>query len=439
MQKLISRVVVGVFLCSFSLLTSCKKDVKESKVSETLQVKPSEESDDQLEINGTGFGNELSSVKLSFNGKPATIKTVSDKKIIATIPTSDIKGPADLSINGITINLPVFSLWKTTVSTYAGTTVEGYADGNKDVAQFNGVEGIAVDTAGNLYIADANNNRIRKITIAGVVSTIAGTGVAGFADGIASVAMFSKPTGIAVDNNLNIYVGDKNNHRVRKITPAGIVSTLAGTGVAGLLNGSGSVAKFNTPCGLTLDASNNVYVADQVNNCIRKITPLGVVSMYAGTGNMGFQDGNALGSARFTYPSALVFDKLGNLFIADRLNNSIRKVSGGIVSTVAGNGWEGATDGTKPNVTFHFPSGITANSSNTLFVTDSDNDRIRRVSSIGVVSTYAGSLNGYQDGNASVALFEYPRSIAIDSKGILYVGEKTKIRKITRTSILIFQ
>ncbi|RYY26216.1 MAG: hypothetical protein EOO04_11000 [Chitinophagaceae bacterium] len=438
MQKVISRILVCLIISPFTLITYCKKDVKESPVSKTLQVKPSEDSEDQLEINGTGFGDEPSAVKLSFNGKTAQIQKIADNKIIATIPAGDIKGPASLSINGISVNLPVFNLWKTTVSTFAGTTVEGYADGDKDVAQFNGVEGIAVDADGNLYIADANNNRIRKITTAGVVSTIAGTGVAGFADGSGAVAMFSKPTGIAVDNNLNIYVGDRNNHRVRKITPAGIVSTLAGTGVAGLLNGSGLVAKFNTPCGVTLDASNNVYVADQVNNCIRKITPMGTVSMFAGTGNMGFQDGNALSSARFTYPNAVVFDKLGNLFIADRLNNSIRKVSGGIVSTVAGNGWEGAMDGVKPNVTFHFPTGITANSSNTLFVTDQDNHRIRRINSIGVTSTYAGSVQGYQDGAASVALFEYPRPIAIDSKGILYVGEKTKIRTIKRTSILIF-
>jgi len=437
MQKLISRVFVGVLLCSFSLLTSCKKNIKESEVSEIMQVKPSENSDDQLEISGIGFGNEPSVVKLSFNGKPATIQTVSDNKIIATIPANGIKGPANLSINGNSINIPVFNWWKTTVSTYAGTTAEGYADGDKAVAQFNGVEGIAVDAQGNLYIADAYNNRIRKITTAGVVSTIAGTGVAGFADGNASVAKFSKPTGIAVDANLNIYVGDRDNHRVRKITPSGIVSTLAGTGVAGLLNGNGSIAKFNTPCGITVDANNNVYVADRVNNCIRKINSMGVVSMFAGTGAMGFQDGNALASARFTYPMALVFDKLGNLFVADQLNNSIRKVSGGIVSTVAGNGWEGATDGTKPNVTFHFPTGITVNSSNTLFVADSDNDRIRRISSIGVVSTYAGSLHGYLDGNASVALFEYPRTIAIDSKGDLYVGEKTRIRKIRRTSIIV--
>ena len=251
--------------------------------------------------------------------------------------------------------------------------------------------------------------------------------------------MFSNPTGIALDKKLNIYVGDRNNHRIRKITPAGIVSTLAGTGVAGLLNGSGGVAKFNTPCGITLDAMSNVYVADRVNNCIRKITPMGVVTTFAGTGAMGFQDGNATANARFTYPMALVFDKLGNLFVADQLNNSVRKVAGGIVSTVVGNGWEGAMNGVKPDVTFHFPTGITANSSNTLFVADSENHRIRRINSAGVTSTYAGSVQGYLDGIASVALFSYPRSIAIDSNGVLYVGEKTKIRKIRRTSIFILR
>lgn len=440
MKKLISRVSVGMFLCSFFLLTSCKKNVKESsEPSKIIQVKPSEESDDQLEINGVGFGNDRSAVKLSFNGEPATILTVSDNKIIATIPASGIEGPANLSINEISLNLPVFNWWKTTVSTYAGTTVAGYADGNKAVAQFNNVEGIAVDPQGNLYIADADNNRIRKITVAGIVSTIAGTGVAGFADGNASVAKFSKPTGIALDANLNIYVGDRNNHRIRKITPQGIVSTVAGTGVAGLMNGNGSVAKFNTPCGITVDAHNNIYVADQLNNCIRKINSTGVVSMFAGTGFMGFQDGNALLNARFTYPMGVVLDNLGNLFVTDRLNNSIRKVAGGMVSTVAGNGMEGATDGKKPNVTFHFPAGITANSTNTLYVTDQDNHRIRRISTKEVTSTYAGSLQGYLDGDASVALFEYPRPIAIDSKGDLYVGEKSKIRKIRRTSILILQ
>ncbi|RYZ32855.1 MAG: hypothetical protein EOP49_36890, partial [Sphingobacteriales bacterium] len=354
----------------------------------------------------------------------------------AAIPDAGINEPVRLTVNGNNFIIPAFNIWKTIVSTYAGTAIAGYANGNAASAQFNNVEGIAVDAAGNLYVADATNNRIRKITKAGVVSTIAGNGVAGFADGNASTAMFSKPTGIAIDANDNIIIGDRDNHRVRKISPAGIVSTIAGTGVAGLVNGSGASAKFSAPCGITVDAANNIYVADMQNNCIRRINTAGVVSMYAGTGVLGFGNGSAL-SARFTYPSATVFGEAGSLFVADKLNNSIRKISGGSVSTVAGNGWEGATNGTGASVTFHFPVGITANAAGSLFVTDQDNHRIRKISTSGVTSTYAGSVQGYQDGDASVALFEYPRAIAIDAQGSLYVGEKSKIRKIRRTQLYV--
>jgi sugar lactone lactonase YvrE len=213
------------------------------------------------------------------------------------------------------------------VSTLAGVTgLYGYLDGTGTVAQFNGPRGVAIDVSGNLFVAETTNQRIRKVTPAGVVSTLAGTGASGSADGFGTLASFKNPFSVAVDAIGVVYVADSSNHLIRKITPEGVVTTLAGTGTAGAVNGTGTNASFHYPRGLAIDAGGAVYVADYGNHLIRKITPEGVVSILAGTGTIGATNGTGT-LAGFNQPSGITFDGSGNLWVADTGNNRIRKIT----------------------------------------------------------------------------------------------------------------
>jgi len=236
-----------------------------------------------------------------------------------------------------------------TVTTLAGSPASpGYADGPGLSAQFHFPTGVSVDSAGDVYVADALNYAIRKITPAGEVSTFAGSpGKKGGRDGTGTAAMFQIPTDVALDSAGNIYVPDFGNQTIRKITPAGAVSTLAGSpGQTGAKDGAGSAAEFSKPMGAAVDAAGNVYVADSDNDTIRKITPAGVVSTLAGSpGKKGSQDG--VGSAAgFSNPIAAAVDSAGNLYVADSLNFTIRKITpAGVVSTFAGSpGQAGSAD-----------------------------------------------------------------------------------------------
>jgi len=182
-----------------------------------------------------------------------------------------------------------------------------------------------VDSSGNVYVADLYNHRIRKITPAGVVSTFAGTGSAGHADGTGTEAQFNLPYGVAVDSSGNVYVGDLDNHRIRKITPAGVVSTLAGS-TEGFADGTGTETRFSYPGRVAVDSSDNVFVADSGNHRIRRITPAGVVSTFAGTGIRGHADGTAT-TAQFNYPTGVAVDSSGNVYVADFSNHRIRKIT----------------------------------------------------------------------------------------------------------------
>ena len=180
------------------------------------------------------------------------------------------------------------------VSTIAGTGVPGYVDGAGSIAQFRNPNGMAVDKAGNIYVGDLNNHVIRKITPAGVVTTFAGImGVRGYQDGAATVAEFNEPWGLAIDNSDNIYVGDAKNNVIRKITPTGIVSTLAGSRTPAFADGVGTSASFDYPAAVGIDLSGNIYVGDCNNQRVRKITPAGVVTTVAGSGFAGYANGAA--------------------------------------------------------------------------------------------------------------------------------------------------
>lgn len=323
------------------------------------------------------------------------------------------------------------------VTTPAGTTTAGSTNGTGAAASFNGPAGVATDSAGNIYVADSGNNEIRKISPSGVVTVLAGSTTAGSANGTGAAASFNFPFGVAVDSAGNVYVADTKNNEIRKITSTGVVTTLAGSTAAGHADGTGSAASFDYPQGVAVDSAGNVYVADSGNSEIRKITPAGVVTTLAGSyaspGNT-----NGMGSAAsFDYPEGIAVDAAGNLYVADSTNNEIRKVTPtGTVTTVAGAGpgSPGNTDGTGTAATFHSPFGVTVDSEGNLYVADSGNNEIRMISSTGVVSTLAGTTTGGSaDGAGTAASFNDPVGVVVNGSGTLYIGDlmNNEIRQIS--------
>lgn len=331
-------------------------------------------------------------------------------------------------IMGLTITLFLKS-YSQNVTTLAGSGSANYTDGVGILAEFAYPYNIIADSNGNLFVTDSNNSRIRKITNNGTVTTYAGSSL-GFADGTINFAQFYVPCGVAVDNVGNLYIGDRNNHRIRKITTTGAVFTLAGS-VGGFQDGIGSLAKFNAPSGIAIDMLGNIFVADAGNNRIRKISTSGLVTTIAGT-TAGFNDG-AASVAQFNYPTGIAVDFAGNLYIADPGNNRIRKIStSGIVSTLAGNNTNGFADGVGALAQFNYPIGL-AESFGNIFVADTNNNRIRKINSTGLVTTLAGSSSGYVDGTGTIAKFYSPYGLTIDSAGNIIVVDSgnNRIRKIT--------
>jgi sugar lactone lactonase YvrE len=288
---------------------------------------------------------------------------------------------------------------------------------------------VAVDSAGNLYVMDAYNYTIRKVSAAGAVTTLAGSvGVSGTNDGIGSAAQFNYSTSVAVDGAGNVYVADTSNNTIRKVTPAGVVTTLAGRagGLSGYgsADGTGSAAQFAFPQGVAVDSAGNVYVADTQNNTIRKITPTGVVTTLAGMAGYEHQgSADGIGSAaQFNWPSGVAVDGAGNVYVADMRNNTIRKVTAsGAVTTLAGRvGSSGGADGTGSAARFNNPAGLAVDSVGNVYVADNGNHAIRMVTQAGVVTTIGGN-----------AEFVSPGGVAVDGAGNLYVADSTR-RCITK-------
>ena len=323
------------------------------------------------------------------------------------------------------------------VTTLAGTGTAGSVDGLGSLASFNAPGDVAVDASSTVYVADCNNNTIRKVTPVGVVTTLAGSGSAGSTDGTGTAASFRNPTGLAVDASGNVYVTDTDNNKIRKVTPAGVVTTLAGSGSSGAMDGTGTAASFNWPTGPAMDVSGNVYVADAQNNEIRKITPAGVVTTLAGSTSSGWLDGQGT-AAGFTDPAGVAVDASGNIYVADAGNGEIRKISPtGTVSTLAGSVFNnsGSTNGSGADASFWGPAGVAVDASGNVYVADSGNNEIRKVSPAGAVITLAGSgSQGSADGSGTVASFNDPEGVAVDASGNVYVADfaNNKIRKITQ-------
>ncbi|TAE47882.1 MAG: hypothetical protein EAZ89_16570 [Bacteroidetes bacterium] len=329
------------------------------------------------------------------------------------------------------------------VSTYAGQTgLPGDRDGAAlTLALFNNPHGIATDAAGNVYVADRWNHKIRKITPEGEVTTLAGTGESGRTDGPGSIATFYEPWGVAASSDGIVYVADTRNNLIRKIEADGTVSTLAGTGAYGVLDGPALQARFANPTGIAIDAAGILYACDHLGHTLRKITPQGVVSRLAGQAFVtGSNDGTGSG-AKFYRPYGIEVDLLGNVYVADEWNHLIRKVTpNGTVTTVAGTGLSGNSDGPAELASFYYPWDIAIDASGVLYVMDGSNFAVRRISTDGSVSTYAGQpgISGGQDGPAIEASFNGATGIAIDGGGALFIADayNNSIRKITPSNTL---
>jgi len=320
------------------------------------------------------------------------------------------------------------------VTTLAGGGSSGSVDGSGTSARFLYPSGIAVDVIGNVYVGDHSNHKIRKISPAGQVSTLAGSGFPGAGDGNGTSASFRYPVGIAVDGMGNVYVADTENHKIRKITPAGQVTTLAGSGSVGTGDGNGANASFCLPHGVAVDSTGNVYVADQGNHKIRKISPTGQVTTLAGSGSIGAVDGHRT-NASFNAPSGLALDLIGNIYLADNDNHKIRKITpAGQVTTIAGSGAAGSVDGNGISASFNVPSGVAVDVSGNVFVSDYLNSKIRKITPTGQVTTLAGSGSvGSLDGIVTNSSFSNPYGVAIDGMGNVYAADQVnhKIRKIS--------
>lgn len=319
------------------------------------------------------------------------------------------------------------------VSTVAGST-QGFANGTGNTAQFNQPFGVAVALDGTIYVADTYNNVIRKITTDGTVTTFAGS-VGGFVDGVGNNAQFNYPQGIAVDASGNVFVADTGNHAIRKISVSGVVTTFAGgSTILGFADGIGTEAKFYLPSSLVIDSEGNIFVSDTGNFRIRKITAARVVTTIAGNSNYGYADG--IGSdAQFISPNGIALNSEGSLFVADSQNQRIRKITlSGVVTTIAGS-TQGFSDGLGDAAQFDYPFGIVVDDMDNLYVTDIYNHRVRKITTSNVVSTFAGSTQGFTDDIGTAAQFDSPFGIAAASDGNLIVADSfnNRIRKITAT------
>jgi uncharacterized protein (TIGR03437 family) len=338
-----------------------------------------------------------------------------------------------------------------TITTFAGNGSPGYSgDGGLAVnGQLNDPRGVAVDNSGNLYIADAGNNVVRKVSAAGFITTITGNGSFGYSGdgGPAADAQIAYPNGIAVDATGDLYIADTDNQRVRKVSAAGIVTTIAGNGLFGYSGDGGAAAsaQLGTPVGVALDASGNVYIADAANYRIRRVSATGIITTVAGNGFKDYSgDGGAAASAQLSEPEGVAVDAVGNLYLADTANYRVRKVSiGGVIATVAGTGSAGYSGdgGLATSAQLRGPTGIAIDAGGNLYIADQPNNVIRQISAAGAITTVAGTgTAGFSGdgGRATSAQLSRPNGVAVDAGGNLYIADtgNNRIRKVSAEGII---
>jgi sugar lactone lactonase YvrE len=388
-------------------------------------------------IQGENFGTSSNEISLKINGLPAAIKSVKNNEITAIVPDKCGLGALVLSVKGknLTSTEKFRYVYKSTTSNFTGGQ-KGFADGPADSVKFEGPYKIIFDSKQTLYMTDQGNCLVRKIAPDGTVSTIAGTPHSGFKDGKGDQALMKFPIGIELGPDGTLYIADHQNNAIRKITADGTLTTLAGSpDREGLVDGDLKTAQFKKPYGVKLDKTGTLWICDTENGVIRKISPDGQVTTFAGS-TPGYADGK-LREAKFYFPSNLTFDEEGNVFVADKHNHCIRKITAdGMVTTFAGTPEKnGFKDGVAKEAMFDQPSNVQIDKLGNLYVTDLYNHCIRLIYTDGLVTTLAGQPGnlGYVEGAGAEAKFYYPQGSTFDNEGNLYVTDSfnNRVRKVT--------
>jgi len=338
------------------------------------------------------------------------------------------------------------------ISTVAGNGSAGFTGdgGPATSAKLSDPSGVAIDGAGNIYIADDSNNRIRKVSPNGTITTVAGTGIAGYSgdggpatDAQLNIGSFGTPSSIGVDSAGNLYIADSSNQRIRKVSTNGTITTVAGNGTRGFSGDGGPAtsAELQFPWQVAVDSLGSFYISDYGNQRIRKVSTSGIITTVAGNGTAGFSWSDDAGvpatSAQLHWPEGIALDSAGNLYIADYENNRIRKVSGGAITTVAGDGspdlgWFSGDGGPATSATLSNPTGVAVDGTGTLYIAEAGSERVRQVSASGIITTAAGNGSGgfSGDGGPAVAADLTPDGIGVDMKGNLYIAGVERVRMV---------
>jgi len=439
------RTVVFSFLIGAVTLTGCSKDDSivqpddpNNPVTAISSMSPENgPKETTVTINGTNFGTDTNVISISINGVEASITNLTNTQIEFAVPPRAYNGDVMVSINGTEYTAGYFDyeISEVQVSTFAGT-ISGDTNGDITTAKFNSPFSMAFDSEGYLFVVDHYNHKIKKVSPNGNVSTFAGS-TQGFNDGTGASAKFNGPEGIVIDDNDNLYITDGQNHRIRRITREGYVTTIAGS-TMGDTDGLEDAAQFHGPSGITIDANNNLYVTDSENHKIKKITPDGMVTTIAGADVKGYVDGTG-SDAMFTIPRQITLGTDNVLYVAEYGGDGglqgVRKVTlDGVVTTVTGSNQSDYVNGAVEEARFRFPQGMVTDDLGNIYVADEANGVIRRISKNGMVTTLAGSTTGSQDGEGSNAQFDSIRYLTIDADYNIYVADygNHRIRKITQ-------
>lgn len=332
------------------------------------------------------------------------------------------------------------------IKTYAGDGLGGFSGdgGPATVAKLTTPSGVALDKTGNLYIADQNGNRIRKVSTLGIISTVAGNGgIGGFTgDSVAATATsLFYPEGVAVDKYGNVYIADEFNDRVRKVDTNGYIFTIAGDGFVGFTGDGGPAtnAQLWHPQDVAVDSMANIYIVDQDNSAIRKVSLTGIITTLAGNGTAGYLgDGGPSTNALLNFPAGIAVDPAGRVFIADLYNNRVRKIDlDGMITTIAGIGTAGfAGDGGAATAAeLFYPSALAVDTAGNVFVSDATNNRIRKISATGIITTVVGNGTGGTAGDggpATAAEISNPQGVAVNQAGNIFIADysNSKVRKV---------